>query len=233
MWSGPRNISTALMYSFAQRKDTKVVDEPLYAYYLKFSNADHPGKDDIIAGMESDSSVVIRELAAGEYETEIVFFKQMAHHLAGLDLNFLKDFVNILLIRNPAQIINSFAKVIPEFTISDIGIKKQFEIYEYLCSLNKKPVIIDSGEITKNPEAVLNKLCTALDIPFDSAMLKWNSGPKKEDGIWAKYWYENVHKSTGFEKQPSDNSVLDKRFIGLYEECIPYYEKLFSESIKL
>lgn len=233
LWSGPRNISTALMYSFAQRKDTLVFDEPLYAHYLHVTNANHPGKEEIINSMDKDGMSVVRNIILAEYTAEVVFFKQMAHHLINLDESFLKEVTNVILIRNPKQIIASFNKVISEFSINDIGIKKQFEIYSDLLSMNINPVIIDSGEILKNPEIMLSRLCKEIGIGFDKNMLSWKSGPKKEDGIWAKYWYENVHKSTGFGVQVNSDSELPDNLLPLYEECRSIYNKLFGNSIRL
>ncbi|MBV6477501.1 MAG: hypothetical protein HGGPFJEG_00240 [Ignavibacteria bacterium] len=233
LWSGPRNISTALMYSFAQRNDTRVFDEPLYAHYLAVTGADHPGKDEVLKSMDNDGMSVIRNVILAEYQDEVVFFKQMAHHLIMIDDSFLKDVVNLILIRNPKQIIASFRKVIPEFSIHDIGIKKQFEIYQNLISMNLNPLIIDSGEILKNPERMLTKLCDNLGISFDKKMLSWNAGPKKEDGVWAKYWYENVHKSTGFGIHKQDETEIPENLYSLYNECRQYYEKLYEKSLKL
>lgn len=232
IWSSPRNVSTALMYSFAQRSDTIVVDEPLYGHYLKISDADHPGKEEIIKSMESDGEKVINEIILGHYDKDVVVFKQMAHHLIEIDESFLYDVTNVFLIRNPLYLINSLSKVLDKVEMRDTGIKRQFEIYEKLDLKNHKSVVVDSMEILNNPESVLTKLCNSVNISFDKNMLSWKAGGRKEDGIWAKFWYDNVRKSTCFEKQESDGKELDPDLISLYNECLPYYNKLFSLSLK-
>lgn len=221
------------MYSFAQRKDTIVIDEPLYAHYLLVTNADHPGREEVIACMETDGNKVINDIILGDYDNEILFIKQMTHHLIDVDESFLEKVVNLILVRNPAQLISSLALVLNNIQIRDTGIKRQYEIYKKLISLNLKPVIIDSDEILNSPEISLTKLCKALEIPFDNSMLKWNPGKRKEDGIWAKHWYENVHKSTCFEKQDTGGRKLPDDLIPLYEECMIYYNELSSQSIKV
>lgn len=232
LWSSPRNISTALMYSFAQREDTLVIDEPLYAHYLSVTNADHPGKEEVLSSMENDGSKVIEEILFGDYENEVIFMKQMTHHLVDIDESFLKEVINVFLIRDPKQLISSLAQVLPSVTMRDTGIERQYELYNFLKAEKQKPVVIDSGEILKDPEKVLTKLCIGLNIPFDKRMLQWNAGPRKEDGVWAKYWYENVHNSTGFQKQKTSSRELPESLKGLYDDCLPYYEYMYSHSIK-
>ncbi len=221
------------MYSFAQRKDTIVIDEPLYAHYLLVTNADHPGREEVIDCMETDANKVINNIILGDYENEILFIKQMTHHLIGVDESFLEKVTNLILVRNPALLISSLALVLNNVQIRDTGIKRQYEIYKKLISLDHDPVIIDSDEILNSPEISLTKLCKALEIPFDNSMLKWNPGKRKEDGIWAKHWYGNVHKSTCFEKQDTGGRKLPDDLIPLYEECMIYYNELSSKSIKV
>lgn len=233
LWSSPRNISTALMYSFAQRSDTLVIDEPLYAHYLFKTNADHPGKDEVINSMVKDGEEVVKNIIFGEYSKEVIFMKQMTHHLIELDESFLEDVINVFLIRNPKQLISSLAQVIPNVTMRDTGIKRQYELYNSLIQKGLIPVVIDSGEILKNPASALSELCKAIGIPFDQKMLQWEPGPRSEDGIWAKYWYENVHKSTGFEKQETSSRELPEYLVSLYEESLVYYNELYKNSIKI
>ncbi|HMS66210.1 MAG TPA: hypothetical protein PKD83_13285 [Ignavibacteria bacterium] len=233
LWSSPRNISTALMYSFAQRPDTLVIDEPLYAHYLVESGADHPGKDEIINSMESCGENVVNHIILKDYEKDVVFMKQMTHHLINIDEQFLEKVVNVFLIRDPRQLIASLSLVINNITMRDTGIQKQYELYERLNSGNIDSIVIDSGVILRNPEIALTKLCNNLHIPFYKEMLKWKAGGIKEDGVWAKYWYENVHNSTGFEKQQTSSRELPPGLNDLYEECLPFYEKMFKHSIKV
>jgi len=232
LWSSPRNISTAMMYSFAQRPDTITIDEPLYAHYLVVSGIEHPGQQEILQSQENDGNKVVKELMLGSFDKPVVFFKQMTHHLIALDESFLSEMKNIIFIRDPKQIISSYAQVRPNVTMQDIGIAKQWQLYNQLKENNQPCVVLDSNEILKAPEDVLKKLCVALDIPFYKEMLHWPAGPKKEDGVWAKYWYDNVHKSTGFEKQQTSSRPLPEYLEPLYNESKIYYDQLFEYSIK-
>ena len=233
LWSSPRNISTALMYSFAQRSDTKVIDEPLYAHYLAKTNADHPGREEILADMENDGEKVVENIILGEYSEKVVFMKQMTHYLILMDESFLDKVTNVFLIRDPKQLISSLAQVIPVVNMNATGIKRQHELFHKLSDENNRPIVIDSGEILKNPELALSQLCNALDIPFEKSMLYWQPGPIEEDGIWAKHWYENVHMSTGFEKQHTSSRELPENLIELYNESLPLYKNLYNHSIKV
>ena len=227
--SSPRTISTALMYSFAQRTDTKVVDEPFYGYYLTKSKIEHPDHQGIINVMETNPEKIIKTIF--NYQKQpVLFLKNMAHHLIEMDLSFLKKMVNLFLIRDPQKLIASFARVIPNPKATDIGVKKQFELFKMLDKHN--PLVLDSNEVLKDPPKVLQQLCEKLAIPFDPNMLSWTAGPIKEDGIWAKNWYKNVHASTGFGK-PSANSIkLPERLRELSKSSKDYYNQLYHYSIK-
>ncbi len=232
LWSSPRNLSTAIMYSFAQRPDTIAFDEPLYAHYLRVTGIDHPGKEETLLSQENDGNKVIKKLILGDHQKPVAFFKQMTHHLVDLPLDFLQKTANIIYIRNPKQIIASYAQVRPDVTQQDIGIKMQWELYQTLSGSNQTFVVLDSGELLQNPENVLTDLCAALDIPFYNEMLRWPAGPKPEDGVWAKYWYSNVHQSTHFEKQQTSNRELPDYLQPLYAESKHYYDLLSQHSIK-
>ncbi|MDH5368350.1 MAG: sulfotransferase family protein [Cyclobacteriaceae bacterium] len=227
--SGPRNISTAIMYSFAQRNDTQVVDEPYYGCYLNQNNSDHPGRNEIIASLPTDFDAVNKTL--NEFDAKpVLFIKNMAHHIVDLQIDVLSQFKNVFLIRNPYPLIASFAQVMPNPSIKDIGVKDEYELYIKLNDPNA--IIIDSGELLNNPENILRKLCLLLKIDFDKKMLSWEIGGIKEDGVWAKHWYSNVHQSTGFVKQSTSDRQLPAHCHALYEEAKPYYDKLYSKSIK-
>jgi hypothetical protein len=227
--SGPRNISTALMYSFGNRTDFSVVDEPMYAHYLLHNPIEHPGQEETLKSLphsmeEIKKQLIFKPLSANQ---PYYFIKNMAHHFEGVkDIRFLLALDNLFLIRDPYQLIASFAQVIPNPTMLDIGLKKEWELFEYLQDHGKTPFVLDSNSVLADPENKLKQLCTALDIPFSEQMLKWEAGPRKEDGVWAKYWYANVHKSTGFAKQKTSSRVLEKRLYPLYEEAKIYYDKL-------
>ncbi|MGB0525110.1 MAG: sulfotransferase family protein [Flammeovirgaceae bacterium] len=230
--STPRNISTALMYSFAQRNDTQVIDEPFYAYYLQKTGTWHPGRAEVIASMSTNFHDILQTIYQQENTIPRLFIKNMAHHLTESDLSFLKQMKNLFFIRNPKQPIASFAQVIKYPTMQDIGVKHQYELYEYLIHAGHQPVVLDSGELLKNPKKVLMALCDSLAIPYDEAMLSWEAGPRPEDGVWGKHWYKNVHQSTGFQKQKSSERLLPKHCEALYLAAKPYYDSLFQHSIK-
>ncbi|WP_258105828.1 sulfotransferase family protein [Marinoscillum sp. MHG1-6] len=230
--SSPRNVSTALMYAFAHRGDTKVVDEPYYAYYLYLTGADHPGKDEIIASQPTSYLEVVENMNRLEEQCGNVFIKNMAHHLIEMDVDFLTKWTNLFLIRNPKQLIASFAQVIPNPTQTDIGIKRQFELYIFLKEMGQEPIVIDSGELLNNPIRVFSRLCDKLQIEMLPSMLKWEAGAIEEDGIWAKYWYKNVHQSTGFTAQKTSDRELPDRCQKLYEESLPFYQELYKHAIK-
>lgn len=229
--SGPRNISTALMYSFAQRKDTIVLDEPFYAFYLNKSGADHPGKEEVMQDQPIDEKVVLKSVFS-EWNNEVLFIKNMAHHIELMDEAYLSDVQNIFLIRNPTQIIASYAQVIENPVMRDIGIEYQYQLFNRLVDRGQRPLVIDSGTILENPETILAKICTASGISFTTDMLKWPPGPKPYDGVWARHWYANVHTSTGFEKQPTSTRPLPRHLEPLNAKAHHFYEKLLAFSIK-
>jgi len=231
--SGPRNISTALMYAFGNRTDTTVVDEPLYANYLvNHPDIEHPGKEDVLKTQSHNFNEVLENVFFKSYERKNVFFKNMAHHLDGLDWSFLNQMTNVFLIREPKRLIASFARVIPNPTILDIGLALEYEIFEYLKSKGQSVTVLDSQEVLKSPKAVLNKLCDYLNINFDDNMLSWRAGPRKEDGSWAKYWYANVHKSTGFTQDKISDHPFPDHLNPLLEQANIYYNKLKKYTIK-
>ncbi len=231
LWSCPRNISTALMYSFAQRTDTVVFDEPLYAHFLKVSGAKHPARKQVLQDLENDGNKVVQEVILQKSE-KLLFHKLMTHFLIGIDTEFLSEVMNIIFIRNPQKIIFSYSKVIPNPTMEDIGVKQQYELYLALEERGKTPIVLDSKYLLQNPKQLLKKLCSLLGIPFDERMLKWEKGARKEDGVWASYWYKNIHNSTGFLPYTEKEITLTNSNAELAEECLPYYEFLTAKSIQ-
>lgn len=227
LWSGPRNVSTALMYSFAQRSDTRVFDEPLYAHYLRNSEAKsyHPLAREVLDTMENDGVKVV-EAMRNNTEKPVLFFKQMTHHLVNIDWDFLPEMINVILTRDPREMLPSYAKEIEHPTMTDVGYARHIELLEYL-EANELPIIIlDSKSILQNPEGQLKKLCAALAIPFEAAMLSWAEGPIPQDGVWAKHWYGNVHRSTGFKPYKLKTAPFPERLKPLLDECLPLYERL-------
>jgi hypothetical protein len=231
--SGPRNISTALMYSFAQRSDTIVSDEPFYGVYLTKSGADHPGRHEVLQSQSNDEDIVFEQLFKPS-DNRILFIKNMAHHVEMIRQTFLEleGVTNIFLIRNPAQIISSYAQVIDRPVMRDIGIQYQHELFATLRRQGSNPIVLDSNLLLDNPASVLRQLCDLVEIPFEDAMLNWERGPKPYDGVWAKYWYHNVHQSTGFQKQTSSNRALPDHLVSLHEQAVSFYNKLLPYAIQ-
>ena len=226
MWSGPRNISTALMYSFRQRSDTRVFDEPLYGHYLHTSEAVHPGEEEVLETMDNDGERVVREVLLGPCEREVVFFKNMAHHLPGLNSSFLGELTNLLLTRDPREMLLSLTHQLPHPVLRDTGLKEQLEILEFVLEQGQTPLVIDAKEVLLNPEKILREVCRRLGLPFERAMLTWPAGPKPEDGVWAKHWYGSVHASTSFAPYRPKDEPFPERLQPLLDECMDYYERL-------
>lgn len=227
LWSGPRNISTTLMYSFAQRKDTQVFDEPLYAHYLANTHAKeyHPGAKDILNTMENDGKKVI-DMMMEVHESPVLFFKQMTHHLLDLDRSFMKDVYNVILTRDPVDMLPSYAEVINNPTIDDVGYALHVELLEHFKKNDIRPIVLDSKKVLENPAQVLAKLCEQIDIPFDENMLHWEAKARPEDGIWAPYWYKSIHNSTQYMKYQSKTAPFPEKLKPLLEESKPYYKQL-------
>lgn len=233
LWSGPRNISTALMYSFAQRKDTAVFDEPLYGYYLYQTPAKwyHPGASEILEHMETDGSKVVENMISIT-EKPVNFYKNMTHHLVGLNWEFLKKGVNIILTRHPEEMLLSFEKVIDAPKMHDVGYQIQVDLLNYLKEINHPIIVLEAKKILMNPSLQLKNLCKAIGIPFEQGMLQWEAGTRPEDGIWAKYWYENVHRSRGFQAYVPKKTVFPDKLRPLLEECLPLYDTLITNSLQ-
>lgn len=233
LWSGPRNISTALMYSFAQRPDTQVFDEPLYGHYLARTKARHyhPGAEEVIRSMDCDGQRVVQRILLGPHDRPVVFFKNMTHHLVDLDWGFLLKLSNVLLTRDPRDMLPSYAAVVELPTLADTGYADQVRLLNYLRQQGQDPPILESARLLQDPERVLSELCRRLNIPFDRAMLHWDAGPRPEDGVWARYWYASVHRSTGFSPYRPKTDPFPERLRPLLDECLPYYEILAEGAI--
>ncbi len=230
--SNPRNLSTALMYAFAQRPGTQAVDEPYYAFYLLKTGIWHPGREDILASMPHQEDTVSESLLAMA-ETTLLFIKNMAHHIMEMQQpGVFEGMKNVVYIRDPKKIIASYAQVIEQPTMKDIGIEDQYQIFENLRENGAQTVVFDASLLVENPETALKALCHALDIPYFEDMLSWPAGPKKEDGVWAKHWYANAHKSTGFHRQATSSRELPKHLFPLYDKAREYYEALLPFSLQ-
>lgn len=225
-WSGPRNISTALMYSWLQRPDTSVVDEPFYAHYLTLDDRGHPGVDEILASQAHDSDEVIQNVVLGACATPVLYIKQMAHHLKGVDRAHLAHTENILLVRHPRDMLASLSVQLPHCDLGDTGLVESVELLEAVLEQGGNPVVIETQALLKDPAGVLGQVCDRVGLAFDLAVLTWPAGPKPEDGAWAPHWYENVHASTKFAPyRPSQRALPDdlKPVLG---QAMPLYERL-------
>lgn len=233
LWSGPRNVSTALMYSFAQRADTRVVDEPLYAHYLRTSGAPHPGSEEVLAAQDPDGTRVIESVVLGACDRPVLFLKQMAHHLVGLPLGFLERTVNVLLVRDPVEMLPSLAENLARPTLRDTGLEVQSGLLAELRTVGPSPPVLDARLLLLDPEGVLRELCRRVGLDFDPRMLAWTPGPRPEDGVWAPHWYGNVHRSTGFLPYRRKTAPFPEALRPLLRECRPHYERLRSLAIEV
>lgn len=233
MWSGPRNLSTAMMYSFGARSDMAVVDEPFYSAYLNATGLDHPMRDQILASQSTDPSQVITDLLGPAPGGKRHFYqKHMSQHMiAGVPRDWIMDVTNVFLIRHPARVAASFAAKFENPSLADIGFVQQAELFEQLTSAGQSPVVIDSHDIRDDPEGMLKRLCAAIDLPWDPAMLSWPAGGHRDDGIWASHWYGAVHRSTGFAAAEGELPCVRDALYDLTQAALPYYEMLKGHKI--
>jgi hypothetical protein len=229
MWSGPRNISTAMMRAWGNRGDTFVCDEPLYAHYLKATGKPHPGAGEIIAHYESQWRPVVAWLTGEIPEGRSIFFqKHMAHHLLPqIGRDWLHDVTNCFLIRDPREMLTSLLKILPEPELEDTGLPQQVEIFELVrAQTGATPVVLDARDVLDNPRELLSRLCARLGVAFDEAMLSWPPGPRETDGIWARHWYHEVESSTSFRPYRPKPDAVPPRFESLCRRCVELYERL-------
>ncbi len=219
------------MYSFAQRRDTRVVDEPFYALYLLKTNANHPAKEDVLNAQPTGENAVRKQLE-DLHDREVLFIKNMAHHMEVLSNPLIDGTVNVFLIRDPRLILSSYTQVIEKPALRDIALAFQCELFDLLRKRGQTAIVVDSARLLENPEVVLTKLCQKCGISFDRSMLKWPAGPKPYDGVWAKYWYSNVHRSEGFNTNITQSRQLPDYLVPVYQQARRYYEKLRAFSLK-
>lgn len=233
MWSGPRNLSTAMMYAFATRADFAVVDEPFYAAYLAKTGLEHPMRDDIIASQPTNPDVVVSNLLGPIPDGKPHFYqKHMSQHMiSGMPRDWVTDVTNIFLIRHPARVAASFSEKYDNPTLQDIGFTQQAELFDQLTNAGARPVVVESADIRRDPERMLKRLCAAIDLPWDPAMLRWPAGGHPDDGVWAAHWYGAVHRSTGFAAAEGPPPQLSGSQQVLADAALPYYEKLSRKKI--
>jgi Sulfotransferase domain len=231
MWSGPRNISTAMMRSWGNRADTAVIDEPFYAYYLRATGKKHPGADEVLANGETDWRKVVDQITGPVPGGKQIFFqKQMTHHLLpDMDRRWLSELTNCFLIRDPAEVIASYIKKRDvDLTLEDLGFVQQVEIFDWVREkTGETPPVIDARDVLQDPEKTLRLLCRAVGVDFDNAMLSWSPGLRETDGVWARHWYGEVAGSTSFQPYHPKNELVPPHLSEIHERCRECYEKLY------
>ncbi len=235
MWSGPRNISTAMMRAWGNRADTSVVDEPLYAFYLGRTGKKHPLAGEIIASGETDWRKVVSCLTSGAPEGKAIFYqKQMTHHhLPEIERDWLASLTNCFLIRDPAEVIASYVRKNDDPTVKDLGFIQQAEIFDWVrVRSGKIPPVIDARDVLQNPERTLTLLCHAVGAPFDPAMLSWSPGLRETDGVWAKHWYGEVARSTSFQPYEAREASVPERLREVHQRCQECYERLLPHRLR-
>ena len=234
MWSGPRNISTAMMRAWENRGDCVVVDEPLYAHYLAQTGLDHPGREAVIAAGETDWRKVAARLVGPVPEGKAIWYqKHMTHHLLPhMGREWLGALTHVFLIRDPREVLLSYIRSRPRVTAEDIGVLQQLEIFEYVQQLQGiTPPVIEADGFLKAPATQLRALCERLDIAFTPRMLSWPPGPRASDGVWAPHWYAAVLRSTGFEPYRERDRRVAPEFRAIIDEVMPAYETLFAQRL--
>ena len=235
MWSGPRNISTAMMRSWGNRADTAVVDKPFYPYYLRATGKKHPLAEEVIATGETDWRAVVKRVTGPiPSEKEIFFQKQMTHHLLPeVGREWLSEVTNCFLIRDPAEVIASYIKKNDHVDLADLGFVQQAEIFDWVRSrAGEAPPVIDSRDVLENPEKTLRLLCTAVGVTFDTAMLSWPPGSRDTDGIWAKHWYGEVTRSTSFQPYQAREVQLPEHLREIHDRCRECYDRLYANRLR-
>jgi hypothetical protein len=230
MWSGPRNISTAMMRAWENRPDTAVRDEPLYGHYLLATGLDHPGRDAVIAAQPTDWRTVVAALTGPIPDGRAISYqKHMAHHLLpGIDRGWLDRVVNCFLIRNPGDVLASYVRTRDDPTLADLGFAQQVEIFERVGERTGRVApILEARDVLENPRRMLTLLCEAVGVPFSDRMLSWPAGRRNSDGVWAKHWYASVERSTGFAPYRPPTEPLADPLRSLADACEPYYRRLY------
>jgi hypothetical protein len=229
MWSGPRNISTAMMRAWGNRPDTAVCDEPLYAHYLQHTGLDHPGAAEVIAHHEPDWRKAVAGLVGPVPGGKAIFYqKHMAHHLLPhIGRDWLGGLTHAFLIRHPREMIASLAKILPDPTPGATGLPQQVEIFEWVRSrTGTTPPVVEARDVLRDPRRLLGLLCERLGVAFSEAMLAWPPGRRPTDGIWAEHWYQSVERTTSFQPDTPSPGPVPEHLDGLLAECSPYYEAL-------
>jgi len=223
MWSGPRNISTAMMRSFGARSDSAVVDEPLYAHYLQVTGLDHPMRAEVLASQPQRwQDAVAQLLAPLPDDVQVQYQKHMTHHLLPqINEDWMVGLRHAYLIRDPARVIASYARVRTEPDLADLGFEQQARIFRHFNG-----PVVDADDLLRDPPGVLTRLCEALELEFQPSMLSWPAGPRASDGVWAPQWYASVEASTGFAAAPPSPVSVPDRLQPVLDQARPYYDEL-------
>ena len=228
MWSGPRNLSTAMMYAFGNRGDCAVVDEPYYAAYLAMTGLDHPMRAEVLDSQPQDPEKVAAALLGPVPAAKPFYYqKHMTQHMIdGVPRDWMREVTNVFLIRHPARVIASYGAKRENPTLEDIGFRQQAELFDLVASWGQKPVVIDSHDIREDPAGKLEQLCDAIGVPFSPKMLSWPQGGHKDDGVWAAHWYGAVWQSTGFAGPEGPLPEVPEHLQSVLEDALPSYERL-------
>jgi hypothetical protein len=235
MWSGPRNISTAMLRSWGNRPDTAVYDEPFYAYYLKATGLDHPGAAEIVASYPTDWRTVVAEITGPVPDGRAIWYqKHMTHHMLDeIDYGWLDQVANCFLIRSPRAMLTSYIKVRPDVTMDELGLRHQRRIFDLVhARTGSYPPVIDSRDVLQDPRRTLTLLCEAVGVPFTETMLHWPAGPRASDGLWSRYWYDRVEQSTSFEPYRPKDDPVPPRYQAMLEECDSLYEEMYQHRLR-
>ena len=225
MWSGPRNLSTALMRSFENREDTNVWDEPFYAYYLKKTKKKHPLANEIINKYETNLKKILRLVTTEN--NYIHFQKHMTHHMiSSIPIDWITNGTNCFLIRHPKDVLLSYIKKNDLFDSNDLGFPAQLRLFNYIKEKNSRIIVVNADDLSSKPKKTLKMLCHEINIPFSNKMLSWPKGKRKSDGLWEKIWYENVKSSTNFKKLVKEKSKIPSKYISIYDECLKIYNQI-------
>lgn len=233
MWSGPRNLSTAMMYAFGNRGDCAVVDEPFYAAYLAMTGLDHPMRTEILESQPQNPETVVQALLGPVPAAKPFFYqKHMTQHMIpGVPRDWMREVTNVFLIRHPARVIASYAAKRENPSLEDIGFRQQAELFEMVCDWGQRPVVVDSHDVREDPAVKLEQLCEVIGMPYSPKMLNWPQGGHKDDGVWAAHWYGAVWTSTGFAGPEGSLPEVPEELLPVLNAAMPYYEQMKAAKI--
>jgi len=232
LWSGPRHVATALMYAFAQRPDTQIIDEPFYAHYLRRTGVQHPGRERVLSRQNQSVQSIIAEQLLAPMDLPVRFVKQMTHHLVGIELDFLQHFTHVMLLRDPRQVLPSLQAYVPAPTLLDTAYQMQHRLYHNLAERGLTPLLIQAETLRMYPEATIRQICHFAGLTFQPNMLCWPPGDHPEEGVWGQFWYQTLHRSSGFMPLGREEATFPSQLDPLLEQCHRYYLPLAELALK-